>query len=101
DGLSNIDLKALLAFHEGHGRLATVSTIRPTSRFGNLIYDEQGLVSEFIEKPVMNDWISAGFFVFNRQIFDYLSPEPSCVLETAPLEKMVAEQQLMAYQHHG
>lgn len=101
DGLSNINLDQLLQFHQSHQHLATVTAIRPVSRFGNLIFDTTGEVTQFVEKPLLKDWISTGFFVFNRGVFEYLADDPDCVLEAAPLEQLVADGQLMAYQHQG
>lgn len=101
DGLSNVDLNALLRFHQAHGRLATVTTVRPYSRFGILELDDRSRVRAFAEKPQMDGWASAGFFVFDRRVFDYLSADPLCVLEREPLERLAAEGQLVAYQHEG
>jgi len=99
DGLSNIDICKLLEFHQSHGRLATVSTFRPVSRFGILdIRNNQ--VETFSEKPKSDAWASAGFFVFNRRIFDYLGDD-TCVLEREPLERLAEEGQLMSFQHEG
>jgi glucose-1-phosphate cytidylyltransferase len=99
DGVSDIDIERLLAFHQSHGKLATVTAIQPTSRFGLLDIADDGAVSRFLEKPQMQEWINGGYFVFNRRVFDYLDPE--CVLEQEPLMKLAADGQLMAYQHHG
>jgi glucose-1-phosphate cytidylyltransferase len=101
DGLSNVDLKALLAFHHDHGRVATVTTVRPTSRFGILDVDGNGAVTRFAEKPTLDGWVSAGFFVFNRGIFDYLSADAGCVLEHEPMERLARQGDLIAYQHDG
>jgi glucose-1-phosphate cytidylyltransferase len=101
DGLSDLDLKELLRFHRCHGRLATVTTVRPPSRFGILELEDGGRVRRFAEKPTLDGWISAGFFVFGRGIFDYLIPDASCILEREPMERLTAEGQLMAYQHDG
>jgi glucose-1-phosphate cytidylyltransferase len=76
-----------------------VTAIRPTSRFGLLDIDAGGQVARFQEKPRMDEWINGGFFVFNRGVFDYLDAES--VLEQAPLMRLAADGQLMAYQHHG
>ncbi len=62
---------------------------------------DSGQVTHFAEKLPVNDWTSAGFFVFNRRVFDYLSTEPNCVLEQGPLQKLVADGELVAYQHRG
>jgi glucose-1-phosphate cytidylyltransferase len=101
DGLSDINISKLLEYHRSHGRLATVSTVRNISRFGLLEIDEHAGVRGFAEKPQTGDWISAGFFVFQREAFDYLDADPSCVLEKEPLEQLARDGQLMAYQHDG
>lgn len=101
DGLSDLNIRDLLAFHRSHGRLATVTTVRPVSRFGILELDETGEVKQFAEKPQVDGWASAGFFVFERGVLDYLGEEPNCVLEREPLQRLAAEGQLMAYRHGG
>jgi glucose-1-phosphate cytidylyltransferase len=100
DGVSDLDVRKVLEFHRSHGKLATVTTIRPTGRFGVLEIGPGKTVSRFAEKPQLDSWASAGFFVFNRRVFDYLPGDP-CILEREPLERLVAEGQLMAYQHDG
>ena len=99
DGLANVDLSALLAFHQSQGKLATLTAVNPRSQFGLLKLDDANAVVEFQEKPVLQEWINGGFFVFNRAIFDYL-PENS-VLEQEPFEQLARAQQIMAYKHHG
>ena len=99
DGVADVDLQALLQFHRSHGRLATVTTVQPTSRFGILDLDGQR-VKSFTEKPKVQGLISAGFFVFNRKVLDYLKT-PSCIMERQPLERLSREGELMAYQHTG
>lgn len=101
DGLANVNIPELLAFHRQHGKMATVTTVNPSSRFALLHFDESGLVSSFDEKPKMHSWISIGFFIFNREVLNYLKTDPSCILENDPLEKLTAEGQLMAYRHEG
>ncbi|MGB2824051.1 MAG: glucose-1-phosphate cytidylyltransferase [Phycisphaerae bacterium] len=100
DGLSNVDITRLLECHRSHGRLATVTVVRPLSRFGVPEVDEAGEVVEFREKPVMPGWVNAGFFVFDRRVLDYLGGD-DCVLEREPLGRLAAERQLMAYRHDG
>jgi glucose-1-phosphate cytidylyltransferase len=100
DGLSDVDVNALLAFHRSHGRLATVTTVRPTSRFGNLQISDDAHVLSFAEKPKLDSWVNAGFFVFNRRVFDYLDGD-DCILEQQPLERLAHEGELMAYRHNG
>jgi glucose-1-phosphate cytidylyltransferase len=102
DGLSDIDINALLDFHQNHGKIATVTGINPSSRFGELKIDGDS-VRSFYEKPEKSDqnFINGGFFVFNRKIFDYLSSDESCDLEYGILEKIASEGELMVYRHYG
>jgi glucose-1-phosphate cytidylyltransferase len=100
DGLTDLDLRAALEFHRSHAKVATLTTVRPTSRFGILDLDHQGKVIRFAEKPQLDGWANAGFFIFNRRIFDYLRGD-DCVLEREPLERLASEGQLMAYRHSG
>ena len=101
DGVADIDIRDLLEFHQGHGKLATVTGINPASRFGELkIKGNQ--VESFSEKPRNGaSLINGGFFVFNKGIFDYLSNDDSCDLEVGALEQIAREGQLMVYKHRG
>jgi glucose-1-phosphate cytidylyltransferase len=99
DGVADVDIEALLRFHHAHGRLATLTSVRAVSRYGMLDLD-QSRVERFREKPTGEDWINAGFFVFNRKVFDYFDGD-ECVLEREPLERLAAEKQLMAFRHEG
>ena len=101
DGVADVDIRKLVEFHRSHGRLATVTTVKPTSRFGILEVDEQGAVTRFAEKPTLDGWISTGFFVFDRKVFDYLSADPSCTLEKEPMEQLTNAGELIAYRHEG
>ncbi len=101
DGLSNVNLHDLVAFHKAHGKLATVTSVRPISRYGTLKLDDENRVTHFMEKPQLNDWISAGFFIFNRKVFDFIDPDPMMTLEREPLERLAAQAQLVAYKHEG
>lgn len=100
DGLSDVDLNGLMQFHRSHGRLATVTSVRPNSRYGLMDLSQEGTVLQFLEKPVLEGSASAGFFILNRKIFNYL-PDDSCILEREPLEQLVKEGQLAAYRHEG
>ena len=100
DGLSDVNIHSLIAYHKSHGKIATVTSVPPISRFGVLEADTQGRVERFTEKPKANGLISAGYFVFHRRIFDYLTG-PECILEREPLERLAREGQLMAYRHDG
>jgi glucose-1-phosphate cytidylyltransferase len=101
DGLADIDLCRLLDYHRNHGRLATVTTVRPPSRFGIVELDGGDAVTRFAEKPRLDGWISAGFFVFEPGALDYLSDRPSCVLEREPMEQLASVGELRAYRHEG
>ena len=101
DGVADIDIAKLLAFHRAHGRIATVSTTQPHSRFGVLTLDDHGGVTTFQEKPKMDGWASCGYLVLNRAVFDYLDDSDDCVFEQKPMERLAAENQLAAYRHDG
>ncbi len=98
DGVSDVDLADLLRFHRSHGRLATVTAVRPPARFGGLIF-EGALVADFTEKPQIGEgWINGGFLVFEPGIFDYLEGDHNS-LEAEMLERLARERQLAAYRH--
>ena len=98
DGVSNIDLGALLKFHRSHGRIATVTAVRPPARFGGLVFDGDRVV-EFSEKPQIGEgWINGGFLVFEPAVFDYLEGDRSS-LEADAMERLAADNQLVAYRH--
>lgn len=101
DGVANVDIRALLDFHNSHGKLATVTGINPSSRFGVLnISGHQ--VKGFAEKPKTSlELINGGYFIFNKGIFEYLSADEHCDLEFGVLEKIAGEGQLMVYKHEG
>ena len=101
DGVADIDLGKLVAFHRGHGRVGTVTGVRPPSRFGELVASGTR-VAEFSEKPSISaGYINGGFFVFNRRMFEYLSADDGCVLERDPLERLAKDGQLEMYPHEG
>ncbi len=101
DGVADIDISKLVAFHKAHGKLATLSAVRPPARFGSILTDEKGNILEFKEKPQIGEgWINGGYFVFNYEVFNYLDGEQT-ILEREPLEKLAADNQLVAYEHEG
>ena len=101
DGVADVDITALVAFHRAHGRVATVTAVRPPARFGSLVLDGGGRVREFSEKPQAGEgWINGGFFVFEPSVFDWLDGDQS-ILEREPLERLAEGGQLMAYLHPG
>jgi glucose-1-phosphate cytidylyltransferase len=100
DGLVDLDLCKLLEFHRTHGKLASVTAINPLSRFGLLQVTDGGQASRFVEKPATNDWVSAGYFVLNRKVIDYIDSDQTA-LEKEPLARLAEDGQLMAFRHHG
>ncbi|MEP3266513.1 MAG: glucose-1-phosphate cytidylyltransferase [Hyphomicrobiales bacterium] len=100
DGLSDVDISKLLAFHKSHGKIGTVTAVQPESRFGILDLDGDDKVKKFIEKPKLDGWINAGYFVFERAFLDYLTGD-DCVLEQSPLERLAADGELLCYKHPG
>lgn len=101
DGVSDINVEELVKFHKKHGKLATVTAVRPVARFGNMDFGENARVNEFKEKSQTDSgWINGGFFVLNRKIFDYIENDKT-VWEEGPLENLAKDGELMAYQHHG
>jgi len=100
DGVSDIDISALIQFHKQHGKMATVTAVRPPARFGSMVFEGNQVVA-FQEKPQTGEgWINGGFFVFESQIFDYLNGDMT-ILEREPLENLARDGQLMAFKHEG
>jgi glucose-1-phosphate cytidylyltransferase len=100
DGVADIDLDALMAFHKSHGKMVTISAVRPTARFGELNLDGYK-VQSFQEKPQLKQgWINGGYFVIEPTFFDYIKNDQT-LLEREPLEKMAEIGELMAYKHDG
>ncbi len=98
DGVSDVDLKKLLAFHRSHGKLATLTAVRPPARYGHLRFDEDRIM-EFTEKPQTGEgWINGAFFVLEPGVFDYIDGD-DIVWEKEPLERLTKDGQLMAYRH--
>ena len=99
DGVADIDIDKLLAFHKDHGKMVTVTAVRPPARFGEMGLGSDGYVESFKEKPQMNEgWINGGFFVINPDFFDLIDGD-STLLEREPLERASGKGQLMAYRH--
>jgi glucose-1-phosphate cytidylyltransferase len=101
DGLSDVNIADLLEFHRAHGRAATVTAVRQLSRYGVLDVTGDGRVRQFAEKPRLEGWINAGFFVFHRKIFDLLSVDENSVLEQEPLSTLARNGELAAFHHDG
>lgn len=100
DGVANVDVARVLAFHQSHGRRATVTAVRPSARFGTMRFDRY-LVSHFEEKPQTGEgWINGGFMVMEPSITEYIAGDET-IFEREPLERLAADGQLAAYQHEG
>jgi glucose-1-phosphate cytidylyltransferase len=98
DDISNVDLNKLLKFHEYMGLTATITAVRLISPFGVVEMDEENIITEFKEKPVLDKWMNGGFMVLNKKIFDYLDIGE---LENEVFEKLVELKQICAYKHKG
>jgi glucose-1-phosphate cytidylyltransferase len=101
DGVSNVDINALLAFHRAHGKIATVTAIQPEARFGGMELGEGGVVEQFKEEPKGDGkWINGGFFVLRPEVFNYLEGNMDDTMwEDAPMERLAQQGQLIAYKH--
>ena len=100
DAVADIDVRKLVEFHKRHGKLATVTAVRPPARFGGMRFDGD-LVTQFLEKPQIGEgWINGGFFVLEPKVFDYIDGDET-VFERGPLERLARDGQLAAYRHEG
>lgn len=99
DGLADVNIGELVDFHSKHKRIATVTAVRPTTRFGAIEIDSENQVRRFSEKPKAEKWVNGGFFIFESKVFDYLND--NSVLEQGPLENLAKDGELMAYEHSG
>ncbi|MCM1174351.1 MAG: glucose-1-phosphate cytidylyltransferase [Blautia sp.] len=101
DGVADVDIAETLKFHREHGKMVTMTAIRPEGRFGVLDIDSNSTIKAFREKSKSDSgWINAGYMVLNPQIFDYIDDD-STVFEREPLERVAGENQLVAYRHKG
>jgi glucose-1-phosphate cytidylyltransferase len=103
DGVANVDIRALVAFHRGHGRLATVTAVRPPGRFGGLVIRTDGTVSEFAEKPLRGAGpINGGFMILEKEAIErYIPADDDVPLEHEPMATLAGDGQLVAYEHDG
>ena len=102
DGVGDIDIQKLLDFHISHGKILTVTGVRPPGRFGELQYNNTGLVTEFNEKPqTTGGRISGGFFVCRNEVFDYINDREDTIFEQEPLRNLVNDGELMVFKHDG
>jgi len=101
DGVSNVDIGKLVAFHQAHGKIATLTSVQPTGRFGALELDNHNVVTGFQEKPQGDGgWINGGFFVLQPEVFDTIADD-STIFERGPMEKLAQQHELVAYKHDG
>ena len=101
DGVANVNIKKILQFHKKHKKIATLTAVRPLPRFGNITLNKNK-VSSFSEKDRLQEgWINGGFFVLNREVFDYIDNRENCIFEKEPLQNLSKNGQLMAYKHEG
>ena len=103
DGVSDVNIKELVDFHNDHDGIITMTTVQPQSRYGTIAYgDDDKQVKSFEEKPKgERGWINGGFFVCDPEVFDYIEDSTRCVFEREPLEKMSADKKLYAFKHKG
>jgi len=101
DAVSTINIADEIRFHQKSGAAATLAGVHPHSKFGLVSASAEGVVEKFVEKPVLYDYVNGGFYVFNREVFDYVSKDESCVLETKPFYNMVAKKKVGMYRHEG
>ena len=100
DGVSDANISEFGRYHQSHGKLATIMTVRPSVRFGCVKATEQKRVFEFAEKPVIEGWCSGGLFALRYEAFDYIGGD-DCIFERGPLERLAVDGELMAWQHEG
>jgi len=102
DGVSNIDISKLIAFHKSHGKAITMSSAQPDGRFGALVINNENKVTEFKEKPKGDgSWINAGFFVCSPKVFDFIDNQNDSVLEQKPLMDLAKNGEIFTYKHDG
>lgn len=102
DGVSNIDIRGLLNFHNEKGKVLTITSVQPEGRYGAIIADSDGIVQKFVEKPLGDGgWINGGFFVCNPDFFDYLSDGDQTALEGKPLVTLAGDSKIATYRHKG
>jgi len=100
DGISDLNLIELLKYHICNNRIATITLVKPRSKYGTVKTDKKNIITSFIEKPPLKDWINGGFFVFRNDIFKYLN-ENNCILEKGTFNKLVKIRELKGFKHKG
>lgn len=100
DGVSDININELYDFYKKEGKSVVLTGVHPRSKYGSMEF-EGNTVTKFVEKPILKDYINGGFYVFNKKIFDYLSSDDNCVLETSAFTKLADEKDIAVYRHNG
>ena len=100
DAVSDINIDKLIEFHKKSGKIATLTGVRPTSKYGVIVAEDDSVI-KFNEKPLLKDYVNGGFFVFEKEIFNYLNKKEDCTLEIEVLEKLANQNQLAIYRHDG
>ena len=102
DGVSDVNIPALVEHHKGHGKIATMTAVQPPAKFGVLDIDQNSMIVDFKEKPESDaGWINGGFMVLNYDVFHYIDDDPMRIFEQEPLEKLAADKELSAFRHRG
>lgn len=102
DGVADVNIQNLIKCHENAGKIATMTAVQPSGRFGSLVIKENDMITSFMEKPKgQESWINGGFFVLEPKVFDYIGNEENIIFEKAPLENLANEGQLNAFKHEG
>ena len=102
DGVSDVDIDALIKSHKASGKLCTMTAVQLAGRFGALVIKDDNMITTFMEKPKGEEsWINGGFFVCQPEVFDYIADDDATIFERAPLENLAKDGQLNAYKHHG
>ena len=102
DGVSDVNIDELVKYHKNHGKIATVTAIQPEGRFGSIVSQPDGEITEFMEKPHGDGaWINAGFFVFQPEVLNYIQDGDATIFERVPLENLAKDGQLYSYRHRG
>lgn len=102
DGLSDVNINELVAYHNSHGKIATLTSAQPEGRFGSILSKTDGKITHFMEKPLGDGaWINAGFFVCQPEIFDYISDGDATIFERTPLENLARDGELYSFRHTG
>ena len=100
DGVAKINIKNLVDFHHNHHKLATITAVRPPSRFGGIIFENE-IVTQFTEKPQIGEgWINGGFFILEPEVIDYIKDDDT-FFEREPLERLAQDRKLVVYKHDG